>query len=346
MHRFPIITTLLVVINALVYGLMAFNGAWDPSPDQVINWGGSLADLTLRGEWWRVFTSMFVHIGPIHFLMNMYALIYLGRQLEPFLGRGRFLTGYLSSGVLSALVSLAFHLHSNLVSAGASGAIFGLFGIFIALLTTKLIPDEVRDTILKRILIVVVYNVIYGFSSTGIDNAAHIGGLLFGVMIGYSFYPSIRHHVERKTVSLCTHVVIYGMTAFAALTFFSFYKDSDAIRFGKVQEAVIATYEAIDRLTDEYSKNGSMSEQVAFLNHTVAGHWKKIASLGEQAKTLALHGHKAKLRDYLAEHAHLCSTRFQLVLKAINENTDRYDVEIAALDDDIEFLNKGFNPSE
>ncbi len=97
-----------------------------PDTESLIAWGANFRPITLAGEWWRLLTSCFLHIGIIHLLMNLYALMYIGIQLEPHLGKTRFLAAYLLTGIAGSANSLYWHEFT--VSAGASGAIFGMYG--------------------------------------------------------------------------------------------------------------------------------------------------------------------------------------------------------------------------
>lgn len=95
-------------------------------------WGADFGPLTLTGDWWRTITCNFIHIGVIHVLMNMYALLYIGIFLEQLIGGRRLISAYFLTGLFSALASLA--MHPETISAGASGSIFGLYGIFLSYL--------------------------------------------------------------------------------------------------------------------------------------------------------------------------------------------------------------------
>ena len=99
-------------------------------------------------------TCCFVHIGLFHLLFNMYALLFIGMALEPGMGKWKFATAYLLTGILASLASTAWH--NNTVSAGASGAIFGMFGVYIALLkrSNRMAP-EVKKLVMKRMLLLV-----------------------------------------------------------------------------------------------------------------------------------------------------------------------------------------------
>jgi len=184
-------TPLVLMLNVLVFLLMVGFGAspLEPTSRQIFNWGGNWGTATLNGDWWRLLSCAFVHIGIVHLVMNMIALLYVGAFLEPLIGTRRFLFAYTITAVAGSL--LGSLVHPDTISAGASGAIFGMFGVLLSLLTTKLIPAEIRRRLLLLMGYYVVYNLLYGLKD-GIDNAAHIGGLLSGLAIGYLFYPALK----------------------------------------------------------------------------------------------------------------------------------------------------------
>lgn len=176
----------LIAINVLVFIAMVASGVgiMDPTVEELINWGGNLRAMTANGEWWRLITSTFVHIGIIHLALNMYALLSLGMYLEPIMGRWKFLAAYMSTGLLASATSTWWH--DNTVSAGASGAVFGIAGVWLALLTTNFIDKKMRGGLLQSMAIFVGYNLLYGLKG-GVDNAAHIGGLVSGFLFGYLY---------------------------------------------------------------------------------------------------------------------------------------------------------------
>ena len=198
------VTPILIDLNILILLLMFSTGAnilW-PDSQTVITWGGNFRPMTLEGEWWRLITSNFLHFGIIHLFFNMGALTYIGAILEPRLGRLKFLLAYLLTGITSGIASLWWH--DNAVSAGASGAIFGMFGVFLALLTTNFVEKETRNTTLRGIGYFVVYNLIFG-AAIGADNAGHIGGLIGGLFMGYCFYLTfIRPKLTAALLALST----------------------------------------------------------------------------------------------------------------------------------------------
>jgi rhomboid protease GluP len=129
-------------------------------------------------------TAIFVHAGLMHLLLNMYGLLFVGLFLEPVLGGWRFAIYYLATGLLASITSLK--VHPDLVGVGASGAIFGMYGVFLACLLTGVFPPGMKKAFLLSTLIFVGANLVMGLSGN-IDNAAHIGGLVAGFLIGFFF---------------------------------------------------------------------------------------------------------------------------------------------------------------
>jgi rhomboid protease GluP len=192
------ITPLLIDLNCIIFILMLFNGVGFVESDNqiLINWGANFKPLTIdNNEWWRLFTSTFLHAGVIHLLMNMYALLYIGVLLEPLLGKINFSVFYILTGIAASTTSLYWHDFN--VCVGASGAIFGLYGIFLSMLTTNILHKSERMPFLMSIGFFVVYNLVYGIQGNT-DNAAHIGGLLSGVVFGYALYFIIKEKENTK----------------------------------------------------------------------------------------------------------------------------------------------------
>ena len=185
------ITPIIIYINILVFIIMVFAGLGFISfkSHDLLNWGANFRPLTTDGEWWRLLTSIFLHGGLVHLMANMYGLLFVGLFLEPLLGKTKYLVAYLLTGILASCVSLWWH--DATVSVGASGAIFGLYGLFIALLLTKVYPPDFKKSFLLSTLVFVGFNLLMGLSG-GIDNAAHIGGLVSGFIVGLLLYPSLK----------------------------------------------------------------------------------------------------------------------------------------------------------
>jgi rhomboid protease GluP len=179
-------TTYLVGVNVRGFLAMALSGAsrWEPQSSQLMHWGANFGPLTMGGQWWRLLTSMFVHVGAIHLLVNMWGLWVLGRVGEYLYGNWRFVALYLLSGLGGSVASLA--RDPMVVSAGASGALFGVAGALVAtsLFGTGSSPLRLTRHAVRSLVLVIAANLAFGFVYTRIDNGAHIGGLITGFLLG------------------------------------------------------------------------------------------------------------------------------------------------------------------
>jgi membrane associated rhomboid family serine protease len=181
----PIVTLWIIAANVAVYLAMSSSGAsWtNPNVRDAVKWGADFGPLTLSSDVWRLFTSTFVHFGIFHIALNMWCLWNLGATLEPFMGRKVFGVLYVASGLAASLVSVAWNPWR--VSAGASGAIFGVAGALVSYFALKKTPlDRVLvNRNLKSLGLFIFYNLLYGVRG-GVDNSAHLGGLVAGLLLG------------------------------------------------------------------------------------------------------------------------------------------------------------------
>jgi rhomboid protease GluP len=195
------VTTAILSFNVLVFLLMALDGGGFMEPNGIvaIHYGSNFTPLTLTGDWWRLISSTFIHFGFLHIFMNTLGLITMGAYLEPLLGRIGFMGAYIAAGVCAAITSLLWH-SNGINSAGASGAIFGLAGLHYGLLWTNLIPQNVRAQLRRECIAFIVYGLFYGLKAR-IDNAAHAGGLIAGVLFSALFMWALKGEEtkERRT---------------------------------------------------------------------------------------------------------------------------------------------------
>jgi rhomboid protease GluP len=192
-------TYTLVGINCAVYIAMVLRGVspTNPNVDQLVHWGANFGGLVLAGQWWRLLTAAFVHVGIIHLATNMWCLWNLGLLGEPLLGPVGVVAVYALTGIAGNLLSTA--VHPQIVGAGASGAVFGLAGVLILLLKAKLLPvppEEIRR-LRKSVIYFALLNFVIGGTtmflrtSIQIDNMAHLGGFLCGLALGAPLVPRI-----------------------------------------------------------------------------------------------------------------------------------------------------------
>lgn len=196
----PRVTYVLIAINIVVFVIETLAGGSE-SQRVLIQLGANVGPLVTVGEYWRLFTANFLHIGLLHIAFNMYALYIVGTEVEMFYGPWRFLVIYLLSALSGAIASYAFTYG---VSAGASTAIFGLIGTLFAFFTrNRDVFGEMSRTRLTNLIVVIVINVFYGLSVQVIDNWGHIGGFVGGFVLGWLLCPFYqiearddgRHHI-------------------------------------------------------------------------------------------------------------------------------------------------------
>jgi rhomboid protease GluP len=193
----PILTRILLVINVVVFvamivaGYLLFGTLSGPEDGRILTlFGAKVNELVAAGEVWRLFMAMFLHIGALHLLFNLYALNALGPLVEGYFGHARFAAIYIVGGLFGSLASYAF---SPAVSAGASGAIFGLAGATTVYFLRYRENFGARGrAILQNMLFIIAINLVFGLSMPNIDNWGHIGGLVGGAFVAAGLLPRYR----------------------------------------------------------------------------------------------------------------------------------------------------------
>ncbi|OOM16310.1 rhomboid family intramembrane serine protease [Clostridium saccharobutylicum] len=162
----------------------------------LIKFGAKYNDLIQQGEYWRVITCAFLHSGFIHIASNMYSLYIIGPEIDQIYGRFRYLIIYIVSCVTST--SLSYIMNPNSISVGASGAIFGLMGALLAFAIIE--RKKLNRKYISSLLQVIAINLFIGLSLNNIDNSAHIGGIIGGLVLGYIFYKLMHSRKNNKPV--------------------------------------------------------------------------------------------------------------------------------------------------
>jgi rhomboid protease GluP len=192
-RRTPVTTVLLVSIAAMFLAEKLLGGSTNEYA--LVTLGANVPPLVRAGQYWRLVASMFLHIGFLHLAVNGWALYQLGALFEILLGSLPLLLVYFVSGIAGSISTVMF-THADL-SAGASGAIFGLMGALIAfLLKRRDVLTPAAKSLLMQLVGWAVLNVVLGFSIPGIDNAAHLGGFAAGLLLGLVQRPRFRPVLE------------------------------------------------------------------------------------------------------------------------------------------------------
>lgn len=208
-------TYVLIAICVLLYGLTSLlGGNHDLMP--LVRFGAANSLLIGQGEWWRIVGSNFLHIGPVHLLVNMYALYAVGREAERFFGTGPFLGLYALAGVAGSLASY-FTTPANVVSAGASGAIFGLFGAAVVLSYKKDLPRSVAQSMRSVAIQNLGLNLVVAFTMPNIGHAAHLGGCVTGALFAALVPTATRPRSKALVWALTALAVPYGLAELVTL---------------------------------------------------------------------------------------------------------------------------------
>lgn len=211
-HKKPTVTCGIIFICILMFILMYIFGNGSEDNYTLLLFGANLDVLTKGGDYYRLVTSMFLHIGIWHLFVNMYSLYVLGKEVENTLGRRKYLIIYLLSGIAGSILSLAFN--HNIICAGASGAIFGIMGAILYF--GYYYRAYLGSTIINSILPVIILNLIIGFLDTGIDNAAHIGGLVGGILLTMTLGIPDKSNKVSKINGLILTIIYFAFIIYLA----------------------------------------------------------------------------------------------------------------------------------
>lgn len=190
----PYITMVVIAVNIIVFAVMSIFG--NTLDAQYMAEHGAMYPpyVAENGQYWRLFTSMFMHFGLMHILNNMVMLGAVGRIVEIAMGHVRFLIVYIATGICGSVLSYVVMLHNNdyAVSAGASGAIFGMVGalVWIVIVNRGFYEGISR----QQVIFMVILMIYYGVSTSGVDNWDHLGGLAGGFIISIVLYRKKRYN--------------------------------------------------------------------------------------------------------------------------------------------------------
>ncbi len=187
----PVVTEALLAVNILLWVALELRGG-STNAEALLDFGAISAPLIADGEYWRLFTGMFLHAGVVHILANGLSLFIFGRIVEGIYGHARFALVYLLAGLFGSVAS--FSLNSTGVGVGASGAVFGLVGALAAyFVANRRVMGKMGRQNLTGLVVLMGINLAFGLTFPGIDNWAHLGGLASGFLLGLALAPSYRH---------------------------------------------------------------------------------------------------------------------------------------------------------
>ncbi len=205
LKHLSIATWVIIAVNVIVFIMVEATGS---SEDvyHMIDWGASFTPYVQAGEYYRLFTSMFLHFGFRHLMVNMFVLLITGDRMESYLGRVKYLILYLGGGMCGGILSFFVEVQSNeaVVSAGASGAVFAVLGgMLVAAFLNRGTLQGVgfHKMSVKRFIFVVVLMLLNGFATSGVDGFAHLGGFAAGAVLVLIFTSFKRGESEQSEQS-------------------------------------------------------------------------------------------------------------------------------------------------
>lgn len=307
--RVAFVTPLLLLINIAIFIIMAANGVdiFSPTSETLLNWGADHGLTTLSGEYWRMISNTFVHAGIIHLAFNMWVLYSVGGFVERIYGNVLFAVIYLFCAAFASVASLI--RHPEIVSVGASGAIFGLYGALGAFLLCKKanIPKGSLLELRNSTLGFVGYNLLFGFTVPFIDNAAHIGGLVAGFCI--SFLAIRPFHSKARKRLLLPRLAATCIAGALFLGITSVFLPYEYGRFGNYLDKAVKEEE---RAFSQYNKlvteweNSDISNRAfsAALEQKIIPYWDFIA-VGASEIQLPAASFSSEQQDFLRKYGTL-----------------------------------------
>ena len=249
----PPVTSGLIAINVIVFLAMVFGGVsvMDPNPQELFRWGANFGPVSLILQPWRLLTANYIHIGILHIALNMWGLWSLGNLAERIFGGWTYFVIYTLCGLTGSLASA--WRNPPILSAGASGAIFGIAGALIAALYLGKLPfpkHAVQST-LKSLVFVAGYNLFYGAIVPGISNSDHIGGLVCGLVLGAALAGSL---TAARGVREVWRLGVFAVATISLFVAFIFVRNMRGYRF--------------EANTDSHSSRQSLMTRASFNSAT------------------------------------------------------------------------------
>ena len=313
--RRPTFTYFFFGLNIFIFIVMAFAGGSTNGPTLMAFGVKSNAEIA-SGQWWRFVTPIFLHIGLLHILFNSYALWVVGPQVEKLYGGARFVIFYVLTGVAGVAASYFYHPENQ--SAGASGAIFGLFGVLLAfgIRHRRDIPPFFKRAVGTGVLPVILINLVIGFSIAVIDNSAHIGGLLCGMALA-AVVPFQR---PRSATPVFFTALQFVLLAAIAGSFFEVYRHYDGPRL-----ALQNVYRGWGNLIGSGSSTGEFIEAINLADRAFV-HSTRVLDAERKSELPAAIGELGTSIDALKKAPSLSARSDNLMQQLVSVLQDQYEL--------------------
>lgn len=334
------VTKAIIAINIAVFIFMAIRGVnvMTPKTADIVNWGGNLSSYTMFGEAWRLVSCMFLHIGIIHIFFNMMVLWSLGNLIEKFFGHVNFILLYFISGIIGSLASVVWN--PFVVSAGASGAVFGVFGAMCGFLVVKRrdLPRTFYEEMKKNAFLFLGLNLAFGFSVPNIDMAAHLGGLVGGLVAALILSQNF---MQRKGMRSLIPTMVFTLAS-GAVVWFSFkeIKKEFKVSFNQVYEVFSKKEQEFNKIltdNDKKLKKGEMSsaEYISTLEQKILPEWRSLEAELDKSHPFGMTNSRS---ERVLKYMKLREQRWQLLVELMKTGDVTIEKQIKDVDKKLEKL--------
>jgi rhomboid protease GluP len=340
------ITPVLINLNILLFLVMSFSGVHfiNPKNQDIIDWGANYGAFTTDGEWWRLLSASFVHIGFIDLAINCIALAYVGLLLESYLKKWGFLITYFLCGIIANLSSL--YWNKDAVSAGSSGAIFGMFGILLTILLFKVLRTKINIKQIILTFISIFISACYTFVD-GLNRTDYLGGLVIGIIFGIIFL-FFRQKRKRGLILIASGASILIICLFINYKNTQVYIYQTMEYEERMQEFADMEKMALEAYNTQYGSTFQESKEMALYMIKDRGiyYWNENISLLTELDKLYLPHTLHKRNKDMIKYCKLRISIYELACKKISENSSEYDAEMVEINDEITaLLNKLNQPN-
>lgn len=330
------VTFLLIAIKFVVFIVMTLNGASGTTPavQDVLKWGGCMKVYITGGEWCRLVTAIFGHTGILELLVNIAALYFIGLVVEAILGKAKYLIAFLCTGILANLA--AINWYNETVIAGASGAVFGMYGVFLAFATTAYINKKFPKVWLLSILAYVVFTVA-NVAPADVYNAVNFAGLISGICIGYLFYF---FHFKRNVARAGGSRISVEILLITSLVVFLYIRSgrNDSIRFEKaimkLNQIELKAMTQMQRL--QFAKSNEDAAKI--LRDSTLPEWQHFQKELIKTDRYKLNDEFTQKRKLLSKYAQMRVLQTKLIYESIKGGSDKYHQQIDKVSDSIDLI--------
>lgn len=341
------VTPALVLMNVAMYVLMVARGVdpLQPNVMELLAWGANYAPLTWKNEPWRLVSNMFIHCGILHLAFNMWALWNAGRLLERLVGNVGFLIIYFASGLAGSIASLWWN--GDVVSVGASGAIFGLLGAFATFIWNRsdTFPMQALSQLRNSLATCIGFNLLFGASIQGIDQAAHVGGLVCGLICGWLLNQPLDQGTAQRRIQKNLITAVAAAISLGILILQPHHPPPDLFQELAIYDQIVpATLKKFDAIAHQFnSKELTPKQFIEVVRTEILPPWKQVREHVDSLKNIP--AGRRELLHQIRDHLALREESWTLLIQALETSDTEKFMEYKAKWEQADGLSKQLGSS-